>query len=102
MPVYEACGETGWQAVEVFSRRLGTFVAGWAIENGRRSMSVYVLDGRVHKKHLCVGSWQLRGWQGRLAPVLVPESEEEGDFYPQVRRRDEMAPWRHVFHRLVG
>lgn len=93
MPVYKACVDNGWQAVEVFSRRRGGFVPGWAIENGRRSMSVYVLEGKVHKKHLRVGSWRLRGWQGQPAPVVVPDSEEEDDFYLRTRRSDEMAAW---------
>ena len=52
---YEACGGTGWSTVDVFSKRLQSFVPGWALTNGRRSLAVYVLDGRVHKKSLIAG-----------------------------------------------
>ena len=52
---YEAGDITGWSAVEVFSKRVKDFVPGWAITNGRRTLCVYILDDRVHKKHLVAG-----------------------------------------------
>lgn len=55
---FEACESTGWSAVEVFSQRLQSFVPGWALQNGRRCLSVYVLDGRVHRKQLIAGVQQ--------------------------------------------
>jgi len=87
---YEACGGTGWSAVDVFSKRLQSFVPGWALTNGRRSLVVYVLDGRVHKKSLIAGSKRLRHRSFPIEPVMVPDSDEDDDFYPSCSAPDEL------------
>lgn len=52
------CDErSGWLPVEIFSRRAGDWMPGWALKNqiGSRVMVVYLLDGWLHRKHLRAG-----------------------------------------------
>lgn len=91
------CDErSGWLPVEIFSRRAGDWMPGWALKNqiGSRVMVVYLLDGWLHRKHLRAGvpetSHRLRKRSFPFQPLEVPDSEEEDDFYGKTTIPDEL------------